>query len=86
MAIHTYVSTIFFVVISYACKFSRKVIFVDNRNPGFLRFYFQESFSLCSICILIVLENFKDSIFVDDKLPAKTGKVMDLESSESYGL
>ena len=33
------------------------------------------------LCIIIVLKSFKDLIFVDDKLPAKTVKIMSLDIS-----
>ena len=35
---------------------------------------------LSSICSVIVLKKFEDLIFVDDKLPTKTAKIMSLEN------
>ena len=40
---------------------------------------------LSSICV-IVLKNFEDLIFVDDKLPAKPTKIMSLKNLYVYGI
>ena len=40
---------------------------------------------LSSVYVAIVLENFKDLVFVDDKLPTKTAKIVSLENLYVYG-
>ena len=52
------------------------VIFADNRNPAvlFSRIIFCYQ-PLSSICIVIVLKNFEDLVFVDDKLTTKQQKL-----------
>ena len=62
-------------------KFSRDLIFADNQNPGFLVLFSRIIYQpLSSICIVIVFKNFEYLIFVDDKLPAKTAKIISLEN------
>ena len=61
------------------CKLQLDVIFTDDRNLVYPRFYFEGSFVINScdlyICIVIILKNFEDLIIVDNKLPAKAAKL-----------
>ena len=62
-------------------KFSRDVTFADDQNPAVLFLRIICYLSLSSICIVIAYKNFKDLVFVDDKLPTKTAKNMSLENT-----
>ena len=66
-------------------KFSRDVIFADDQNPAVLFSRIICHQLLSSICIVIALKIFKDFIFVDDKLPAKTAKIISLKNLYTYG-
>ena len=50
---------------------------VDDRNPGFSRFYFQDHL-LSTLVLHMHCDCFENLIFVDDKLPAKTAKIISL--------
>ena len=67
----------------YTYKFLRDVIFVDDQNPGFLRFIFEDHLSSTlklHIMHCDCFKNFKDSVFVDYKLPAKKAKIKSLKN------
>ena len=59
---------------------------MDDRNPGFSQLRIICYQPLSSLCIVIVFKNFKDLIFVDDKLSAKTAKITSLENLYAYGI
>ena len=54
-----------------------------SRGAGFSWFYFRGSFVIN--LRMIVLKIFEDLIFVHDKLPVKTAKIMSLENLYTYG-
>ena len=74
--------------VPYKYKFSRGVIFTNNRSRVsvvlFLRIICQQPLS--SICIVIVLKKFENLIFVDNKLPAKTAKITPLKNLCIHGI
>ena len=61
----------------YTYKFLRDVIFVDDQNPGFDHL---SSTLKLHIMHCDCFKNFKDSIFVDYKLPAKKAKIKSLKN------
>ena len=60
------------------CKFSRDVIFADDRNPAVFLENHLSTLELHMHCDRF--KNFEDLIFMDDKLSAKTAKIMSLEN------
>ena len=63
----------------FTYKFSRDVIFTDDQN------HLLSTLEL-HICIVIALKNLENLIFVDDKLTAKTMKIMSLKNLYVYGI
>ena len=65
-------------------KFLEDLIFADDPKS---RIYFENHLlsSFSSKCIVIVLRNFEDLIFVDDKLSTRTAKIMSFKNLYVYG-